>query len=99
MALDADYFGALISRGHVLIQLGQFDAAAIDFDRAIAVGNGHPDAFAGRAEFYRQMGEDGAAMEMFGEALKAMPDHLGALIGRGEVLPRDRSVGGRAFGF
>ena len=68
------------------MQLGQFDAAAGDFDRAIAVGNGHPDAFAGRAEVYRQAGEAEAAMEMFGQALEAMPDHLGALIGRGEVL-------------
>ncbi|WP_114954564.1 tetratricopeptide repeat protein [Sphingosinicella terrae] len=72
-------------RGRALMALGNNEAAAAEFDRAIALGPGDSDVWTDVARFRRAGGDVGGALQAADRAVAARPRNVEALVLRGEL--------------
>jgi tetratricopeptide (TPR) repeat protein len=73
----------LVRRGLSRHGLGDYAAALADYEAALAVRPGFPEAHNNRGVAHHALGDYTAALAAFGEALRARPDYSEALNNRG----------------
>ncbi len=89
---DEDDFHALVGRGQVYAELGEFDLALADLERAIALGEkrggktGLAYAYNGRALALAGLGRLDEAMRDFERSQQACPDNAWLHYNRGLVF-------------
>jgi tetratricopeptide (TPR) repeat protein len=67
---DRKYPQYFLLRGRRLAELGRWEAAQADFDKAVEIDPGNPSALVARAEFYARHGNVERAANDFGAALQ-----------------------------
>ena len=74
------------SRGNVLRELRQYDAALTSYDRAIALRPDFAEAYSNRGMILHELKRPTEALESYDRALAVRPDFIDALSNRGETL-------------
>ena len=78
-----DRRAALLERGQSHAELGNYEQAMLDYDRAIRLDNTDPEAFHLRALLYERRGLDQLANEDFNSAILLDPDNANVRLARG----------------
>jgi tetratricopeptide (TPR) repeat protein len=81
-----DLARAFFDRGRARIDLGQYDRAIEDLDRAIKLDPNYPDAFNTRALAHIGAGQFEQAIADFDEAIRLDPNYAIAIFNRGIAL-------------
>lgn len=77
---------ALIDGGRSLLARGDVDAATDNFESALAVDPGNPEAYLALGDAARSAGLQGKAIHYYREALERDPNNLAALSGEGGAM-------------
>jgi len=76
---------ALLARGTLAMNSGQFEEALADFNRVVRQKPGFAEGWNKRATLYYLVGETRRSMADCAEVLKRNPNHFGALSGYGQL--------------
>lgn len=82
----------LALRGNANLALRRMDAAAADYDAALALAPDQPIAGLGRARILLAGGEDEEALQQLDSLLQSHPEHVESLLVRGDLMRRLRRL-------
>jgi tetratricopeptide (TPR) repeat protein len=88
IAQDGAQPGFLLQRANALMQLGQREAARIDYQQALSLAQEDTDTLFHLGCFSRQVGEEEAAIEYLSRVVQQAPQHLSAFLALGELLEK-----------
>lgn len=86
LVAEPDHFGALESRGNVLLELGRAQEALAMFERLMAVHGRQPEALANASAALLRLGRPAQALALVDEALLAQPEHRASLHNKARAL-------------
>jgi len=82
-AVDPQDAGAYVNSGNSFFELGDYDRAIADYDKAIALNPQDADAYYNRGLAYYHKGDYDQAITDFNQAIALDPQHALAYLGRG----------------
>jgi tetratricopeptide (TPR) repeat protein len=85
LALDPAHLPALVLRGNLRCDRGEFDAALADYSRALELDPADPATLCNRAAAYARRGDHDRALADYAEALRLDPGNAHTLSSRGNL--------------
>lgn len=86
LAADRAHFGALESRGNLLLELGRAEEALACFERVIALRGAEPESLANASAALLRLGRHDEAIARVDEVLRVQPRHRASLHNKSAAL-------------
>ncbi len=88
--LKPDHAGARNGLGTALAALGRTDQAIVELEASAKLAPGNPLPLMGIAKLYGDKKDYARALEAYDRVLKAQPDYVPAMLGRGDIFMHGR---------